>query len=493
MLFGLARVTDAQDKKGDDADKKREDVFGKPFAERVEEAITAGCEWLKKQQGIEKGEDQAIFGIFPKDARTYDETGEAARKRFGRTAFPIQALCKSGVFHDEPEIQKAMAWLRKNYTDTGAVEMRQGSEGSSTYEDATVLNAIEAYYISAWETKARGLSSPGSRFQKDKDGKRVPIKRWGTEEKGASKKKKKDRDFKLESKDRKLCEIAVKALQMRFRSGVYTGGGWRYHRKGAGENDPEIDVSATQYAILGLKCATRLGIRYDKTILIESFRFLRAQQDKDGPEVKARWKSNDEGESDEPKDKKAGKGAPRGKDSPADEQPATYRARGWGYARQSKHQAQDVQTYGGMTAAGVNALIVIRDEMVEDPGHKATWVNLEKDCNQMIGDGLAWLIKHWTMTSNPMAMVEMYRFYYYLYSIERLAMMGGIDEIGGHDWYREGADTLLKQQKEDGKWDIGHDANPTDIWNTCYALLFLKRATEGVDKPAPVFTGGDYE
>jgi hypothetical protein len=76
-------------------------------------------------------------------------------------------------------------------------------------------------------------------------------------------------------------------------------------------------------------------------------------------------------------------------------------------------------------------------------------------------------------------------------------MLGGIDEIGGRDWYVEGAKVLLKDQKQggavDGMWDIDNEIDPSDIYNTCYALLFLKRATSGADRPIPVITGGDYD
>jgi hypothetical protein len=489
VLFGMMQPSVAQKKDDEDPDKKREDLFGKPFAERVEDAVDAGCDWLKKQQGIEKGEDPAIFGIFPPDQPTYGE-GEPHRYRIARTAFPIQALCKSGVFHDEPEIEKAMNWLRKNYTEQGAIQRMEGFVGSMSYEDATLLNAVEAYYISAWEAKARGLANPGSRFEKDKDGKKVPIKRWGTEEKGA-KKKKKERDFKLERKDQKMCEIAIKALEKSFRGGVSGGGGWRYSPKGTGQTDPMVDVSATQYAILGLKCATRLGLRYDKSMLADAFRYLRGQQEKDGPEVIGRWKKADDGEEDDKK--KDGRKTSSGDNPPAQQK---LKARGWGYSRESTHgdeerQAADRMTYGSMTAAAINALILIRDELVDDPGQRRTWEKLEGECNAMIGDGLAWMIHNWDLSSNPRR--GMHRFYYYLYTVERLGMLGGIDEIGGHDWYREGAEVLLKQQEKDGKWDPQHEVDPSDIYNTCYALLFLKRATEGTDRPVPVISGGDYD
>lgn len=469
--------------KDDDIERKREDVFGKSFEQRVEEAVDKGVDWLKKQQGIEPGEDPAVFGRFPDNQPTYGG-GEPNRGRIGRTAFPVQALCKSGVFPDEPEIVKAMNYLRKKYTEQGAVQRMEGFEQTNPYEDATVLNAVEAYYISQWETRARGFQNPASRFKKDDDGKKVPIKRWGTEEEGA-KKKRPDRDFKLSREDRRLCEIAIKALEKKFRS-AYGGGGWRYKEQGVGENDPIIDVSVTQYAILGLKAATRLGVRYDKQLLVDTYRFLRGQQDKEGPEVKASWRRTQDEEED-----KGRRGRRTSSGSDKDAEPRKLYARGWAYARQSKHQDLDSKTYGSMTAAAVNALILIRDELMEDRVHQNTWKPLEDNCNQMIGDGLAWLIHNWDMNSNPRA--GNYRYYYYLYTIERMAMLGGIDQIGGRDWYREGAEPILTQQGEKGEWDVKNEVEPSDIYNSCYALLFLKRATEAPDRPVPVITGGDYD
>jgi hypothetical protein len=482
FFFGLTRPTTAQDGEKKDPEKKREDIFGKPFHEQVEDAVDEGCEWLKKQQGIDPIDPKPVFGKFPENPPLYG-AGEPHRYLIARTAFPIQALCKSGCFVDDPAIEKAMEWLRENYTDQGAVQSMQGFVGSTTYEDATLLNAVEAYYISAWEANAEGLSNPSKRFKsvEDENGKKtkVPIKRWGTEEKGA-KKKKKERNFKLEKKDMKMCEIAVKALETRFRK-AYGGGGWRYAKQGMGEADPEIDASATQYAILGLKCATRLGIRYDKKLLLEVFRFYRGEQDKDGPVVKAKWKRS----ADDEDDKKKGRG------TSSEGPPPEFKARGLGYARKSNHQPLDKTTYGSMTAAGVNALILVRDELVEDPAEKKNWEKVEVECNQMIGDGLAWMIQNWSMSENPRA--GQYRFYYYLYTVERMCMLGGFDEVGGHDWYMEGAKVLLEQQDTNGMWDIQNEIDPSDIYNTCYALLFLKRASTGVDRPPPVLTGGDGE
>ncbi|MCA8917013.1 MAG: hypothetical protein KDB90_16610 [Planctomycetes bacterium] len=476
ILFSATRPAFAGDDDGGDAEKKREDLFGKSFGKQIEDAVDKGCDWLKKQQGLDSTAPKEVFGKKP-DNPTY-EAGTPHQYWIARTAFPIQALCKSGCFVDDPAIDSAMKWLRENYTENGAIGYMQGSVGSSTYEDATVLNAVEAYYVSAWETHERGFDNPKKRYVKDDDGNKIPVTRWGTEEVGA-KKKKKDRNFKLDRKDQKICEIAVKALEARFRKGAYGGAGWRYAKPGMAEQDPMVDVSASQYAILGLKAATRLGIKYDKGMLVEVFRFLRGQQDKDGPEVKAKWKK---AKSDDDK---------KGRSTSSEPPEKTLHARGWGYCRQSSHSELDKSTYGSMTAAAINALILIRDEMVDDPGQRKVWDKVEEDCNLMIGDGLAWMVANWSMEENPKA--GMHRFYYYLYTIERLGMLGGIDEIGSHDWYIEGAQVLLKQQTKggaaDGAWDVGNEISPSDVYDTCYALLFLKRATSGVDRPIPVITG----
>ncbi len=486
-LLAMARTAKA-DGDDDEAKKEREKIFGKSFEDKVEEAVDDGCDWLKKQQGIEKGEDPAVFGQFPPNPPLYG-AGEPHRYRFARTAFPVQALCKSGVFADDPAVVKAMEYIRKNYKDNGVLNNEVGFVPSTTYEDATVLNAIEAYYISAAEAKERGLENPKKRFE-EVDGKKVPIKRWGTEEKGAKKAKenKKKLALILSPADKKIAELAVKALEKRMRK-AYGGNGWRYAFPGVGEQDPDIECSASQYAIMGLQCATRLGLKYNKSNLIDVYHFYRTQQDKDGPEVIRKEKDADGKDVDNPDD--GNKKKDPSKSTRAYNPGKKDKARGWAYCRNEPHNPADVNTYGSMTAAGVCALIMIRDELENEPAMAAKWKPLADQCQQNLNDGMAWMVTNWTMQENPKR--QMYRYYYYLYMIERVGMLGGIDWVGKHDWYFEGAEILLKQQSADagtkGMWDVQNEIDPSDIYNTCYALLFLKRATSGIDRPKPVFTG----
>jgi hypothetical protein len=62
--------------------------------------------------------------------------------------------------------------------------------------------------------------------------------------------------------------------------------------------------------------------------------------------------------------------------------------------------------------------------------------------------------------------------YYFLWSLERVAVILGLDTVGGKDWYTWGAEVLLANQQRDGTWSGEYGANI----DTCFALLFLKRS-----------------
>ena len=66
--------------------------------------------------------------------------------------------------------------------------------------------------------------------------------------------------------------------------------------------------------------------------------------------------------------------------------------------------------------------------------------------------------------------------YYYLYALERAGILCGTEAMGTHRWYPEGAKFLVEKQSPDGQWEHDGDWNKP-VWNTCFAILFLKRAT----------------
>ena len=66
--------------------------------------------------------------------------------------------------------------------------------------------------------------------------------------------------------------------------------------------------------------------------------------------------------------------------------------------------------------------------------------------------------------------------HYFLWSVERVAVLYDLDRIDGKDWYGWGCRVLLPRQKNDGSWhDAAFYGNNVAV-NTCFALLFLKRA-----------------
>lgn len=65
------------------------------------------------------------------------------------------------------------------------------------------------------------------------------------------------------------------------------------------------------------------------------------------------------------------------------------------------------------------------------------------------------------------------RTYYFLWSLERVAVALDLKTIGKKDWYGWGAEILLDNQNTDGSWSGDYGTGGVD---TCFALLFLRRA-----------------
>ncbi len=65
---------------------------------------------------------------------------------------------------------------------------------------------------------------------------------------------------------------------------------------------------------------------------------------------------------------------------------------------------------------------------------------------------------------------------YFLWSLERVAMLYDLKTIGGKDWYGWGAQILVHNQQANGSWPTAHYHGNNPPLNTCFALLFLKRS-----------------
>jgi hypothetical protein len=92
--------------------------------------------------------------------------------------------------------------------------------------------------------------------------------------------------------------------------------------------------------------------------------------------------------------------------------------------------------------------------------------------SQKIGDPMPVL--------QPVAMNNLY----FLWSVERVAVLFDLPTIGDKDWYRWGAQILLANQGALGQWQGGGYPGATPVLDTSLALLFLKRANLAKDLAA---------
>jgi hypothetical protein len=199
------------------------------------------------------------------------------------------------------------------------------------------------------------------------------------------------------------------------------------------------DNSNSQYAALGLRACFDSGVTIPQDVFLMAVKALREGQ---------AFKADSKG--------------PTPKGLPSGSTP-----RGWCY-----HSPQTHRGYLSMTAGSVAAL-TLYDYMLKKEWKKDAAVN----------DGLAWLAVNFSVTENagPMeweALPEN-ELYYALYAMERAGMLYGTPIFGDHNWYSEGAQRLLAVQNAEGCWGEkpAEKSWSTPTWDTCFAILFLRRAT----------------
>lgn len=133
---------------------------------------------------------------------------------------------------------------------------------------------------------------------------------------------------------------------------------------------------------------------------------------------------------------------------------------GWDYSNTAA-------AYGSMTAAGLTVLFVCRSELEES--EKATVAT-----NNAINRGMTWLDRRFDGPSNVPGKGWPY---YYLVSIERVALAGGIRLLNGQDWYVEGARFMIDNQVTDAhRADFGRVG--ISGWQSAMALMFLARGLD---------------
>ncbi|QDT37030.1 DUF4159 domain-containing protein [Stratiformator vulcanicus] len=189
------------------------------------------------------------------------------------------------------------------------------------------------------------------------------------------------------------------------------------------------DRSNGQYAVLGLREAVYSGVPVDRKVWDRVRQHWLASQNRDG---------------------------------------------GWGYTGLGGGTS-----LGSMTVAGIATLSIVQSVMAED--------ELNADGNPVCcgGDGAdeeidealaradRWMQRRFSVKSNPGSPQWLL---YYLYGLERAGRLSGKRFFGEHDWYREGADFLLRGQSNTfGYWkgNGGTEADP--VVGTAFSLLFLSK------------------
>lgn len=183
------------------------------------------------------------------------------------------------------------------------------------------------------------------------------------------------------------------------------------------------DLSCTQYGGLGLYAAQKAGVRVSKKVWPRLVKYSLTCQNEDGG--------------------------------------FSYRPGG--------------ASTGSMTVAGLTSIAIARAGM----GDSDLPNNVLKAADEAEAAGMAWLAREFRADKNPQgvdAQAEQWK-HYYLYGVERMAALMGIERIGPWDWYQEGARFYLETQGDKGEWATAYGQEET---NTAFGLLFLARGTSSL-------------
>jgi hypothetical protein len=137
---------------------------------------------------------------------------------------------------------------------------------------------------------------------------------------------------------------------------------------------------------------------------------------------------------------------------------------GWNYKERGS------KSYGSMTAGGVSSLCII----LRAKG------NAKPKGDIRVVKALQWLGNNLTFDTNPEKGAW---HYYWIYSVERAGSAAGADWFGERPWFKEGSDWLVSKQNADGSW--GGEGEGKKVANTCWAILFLRRATRSIVYSGP--------
>jgi hypothetical protein len=234
------------------------------------------------------------------------------------------------------------------------------------------------------------------------------------------------------------------------------------------------DNSNTQYAALGCRACFDAGIIFEDKVIDAAMKWLRECQKKEqGPAedlIEGGVNGPDGGMPGGRPGVSSGPGAGGGTVAGPSRVSRKAVPNGWCYENHPEHKA-----YGSMTAGAIGSLAIWDYIKDSDEGKKRSWKN-----DTDVHEGLVWLGKNFSVTYNPgpyehakMEENSKHQYLYYMYALERAGMLYGTEMMGTHKWYPEGAKVLIETQAASGAWGAG-------TVDTCFAILFLKRATRSL-------------
>ena len=347
-----------------------------------------------------------------------DEVVDMERDRTGPTSFAIYTLSKCGVKSTDSTIKKGLKWLEHTKL-AHDVFGKEEVRGDATAILTTYESASIVLMLEALHERSAKLTGRHSQRRLYSDN---PLK--------PPSKSRFDKDDWMWMHDRILFLTKGRTIGgggARGKSRTTTiqgsqnpGGGWRY-----GQASGDQDLSATQFCLLALRAASQAGYPLDK-VAPDTFKwaaeYCRTVQAPDGSFSYQRGKP----------------------------------------------------TSAGMDACGIGSLLICKEQMELMGQEVPSWID------DSIKRGLEHLDKVFDATQNKGWHEGGANIYYYLYAVERVGDLTGRKEFAGKDWYVRGAEFLLSQQDADGKWVDNTTWEPRDVLGTCFALLFLKRATPPV-------------
>lgn len=382
--------------------------------QRINVAIDEGVAWLKARAD----EDGAYGPCVARGSYDGSREGESECYRIGPTAFAVFTLRKCGVPRKDRGLRRSFRWLKKRCREHWTPDLPR---------PAAQFAGKGVYRYTSYEAAAVIMMLVQLNRKDLRSGEKAEPARMSREP------RKRARGWKRDDWEwmHQLVQYLIENPHSRQPAIQLKNGGWRYwppYKKA------DQDLSATQFALLGLRAAVSAGYPVHMV----------------QPETWS-WAAN--------------------------------AARSFQLADGAFRYQRDSAWTSGMTAAGIACLLICKEQIANLDRPVPSWLDAR------VETGLDFLGKNLDFTQNTRGEEGRQHaayHYYHLYGIERVGALSGKREIGGQAWYPRGAAWLVEQQRDDGAWVDATCMRPCDVLGTCFALLFLKKAT----MPVVTVSGG---